>query len=145
MLHEINPKKIFDENKREYAQREDYSFKNYLEDLKPKGYIGPRKEEKLRLKAYALAHIDMLKNTMLDTCRDMADLGIPQAYKLFKKQLSDLEKTKEHALNGYLKGDITRRILWHEIGDIWGHANTDVEKLPMITVGIPEEEIAKAA
>ena len=141
----IIPMKIFDENKRRYAQREEHSFKNYLEFLNPKVYVGPGKEEKLRLKAYALTHIDMLESTMLDTCRDMAGLGIPQAYKLFKKQLSDLEKTKEHALNGYLESDIRRRILWHEIGDIWGHANDDVEKLPLIAAEASKKEIAKAA
>jgi len=145
MSYEISPMKIFYENRRKYAQREEHSFKNYLEFLKSKRYVGPRNEEKLRLKAYALTHIDILENTMLDTHRDLSGLNMPQAHNLFKKQLSDLEKTKEHALNGYVEKDIRRRILWHEIGDIWGHANDDVEKLPVIAAESPKEEIAKTA
>jgi hypothetical protein len=137
---QISPRKIFDENRRKYAQMEEDSFRNYLEALEPGGYIEPRKAKRLRLKAYALTHIDMLKNTMLDTRRDMADLGIPQAYNLFKKELHDLEGTRNHALNGYVKKDIRRKILWHEIGDIWGHANSHVEELPLITLDAQEAE-----
>ena len=137
---QISPRKIFDERRRKYAEMEKNIFKNYLEALGPRGYIGPRKEESLRLGAYALTHIDILENTMRDASKELAALGVYETHKLFKKQLSDLESTKEHALNGYLNREITRRILWHEIGDIWGHANSHVDELPLITLDAQEVE-----
>ena len=154
MPDEIIPAKILEENRRKYAQREKYFFKNYLESLKPNGYTGDGKEDSLRLKAYALTHIYILENTMLDT-RTMlekimldrnylAGLDMPQAHNLFRKELNDLQKAKNHALNGYVDKDITRKILWHEIGDIWHYFNSKIEKLPVIMLDTEEAESAAA-
>ena len=138
MLYEINPRKIFDNNRRKYAQQEEYSITNYVETLKQMGFSGMKR---LQRRAYALTQIGILENTMLDTRRDLAGLGIPQARKLFRRQLPDLEKTKEYALNGYVNERTKRKILWHQIKDTWEQAIDEVNEFKAY---MPEEEITTA-
>ena len=124
--------KVFADYRSRHARWENQITEGYLDVLMNGSYASPRKEKVLRMEAYALAQTHILENAMMDTRDYLAGEGIWGADRLFKEPLSGVRKTRIRILEGWMKKDIKRRILWHEIGDTWGQANHEVEKLPVI-------------
>ncbi len=134
-----SPGTIFYERTRECSREEEASIEYFLRSLTQEGLDEP--EDILRTKAYALAHINILENTMLDTRAYLNSLGMSGADGLFEKELALLETVKGHALHEYdLKHSSGRNTLRGEIVQVWDNAMDYVKDLPPIRVNVQKAE-----
>jgi len=118
------PWRIFERVKGENSLNEETYCERFLKELEGEGQGLP--EGIVRRKAYALAQIGILKDTMLQTRDYLHELGVPGAGCLFEGRLAELETVKEHALGEYDMG------LWHEIGGAWNNAKAEIGKFPLL-------------
>jgi len=133
---------VFDRCKRPYAPKEECIFENKLQELKQKGYRG---QKYIRIRAYELTQIDILENTMRDATKELAGLGVPDAYKIFRREFAELEIAKENVMGDYPRNEFRRKDLWHEIGDVWHHAWHEVIKLSKIEQNVQEAKDAESS
>lgn len=126
----INLRRIFEDNGRVYAQKEEELINHYLdmnERLSKYPYI--ETSETAFCRAYVLAHADIAEGTLSDTRKELAALGVRDADSLFELQLETLKITREQVCDGYVYNPVTSQVMISNLKAVWTDANSEIQEL----------------
>ncbi|MEM7816027.1 MAG: hypothetical protein QXN71_02835 [Candidatus Aenigmatarchaeota archaeon] len=106
-----NPFKIFEENRRKYAQLEE----SYITDCLEVAGHNP-------IKAYTLAHLEILRNTISDTMESLGDVCI------FQDEIGQIDRIKDYINKTHFEKKQKKEV-WKKIASVWDNANEKVQYL----------------